>query len=81
MGVVTYLDSLPEVESTEIIPETDRPSIIVFLREPINLPDVMRTLPEVAEVKEDVTDTAGANGKPRKVQIVLSRETMPQEGR
>ena len=76
MGVVTYLDSLPEVESTEIIPETNSPSIIVFLREPINLIDVMRTLPEVAQVKEDMTDTAGANTKPRKVQIVLLGETV-----
>ena len=79
MGVVTYLDSLPEVESTEIIPETDRPSIIVFLREPINLIDVMRTLPEVAQVKEDMTDTAGANTKPRKVQIVLKEKTVLDE--
>jgi F0F1-type ATP synthase membrane subunit b/b' len=79
MGVVTYLDSLPEVESTEIIPETDSPSIVVFLREPINLTDVMRTLPEVAQVKEDMTDTAGANTKPRKVQMVLLGETVLDE--
>ena len=81
MGVVTYLDQLPEVERTEIIPRTDMPSIIVFLREPISLVDVLRTLPEVAQVKEDATDTAGANGKPRKLQIVLSGETVPQEGK
>jgi len=79
MGVVTYLDGLPEVESTEIIPETDSPSIIVFLREPINLIDVMRTLPEVAQVKEDMTDTGGANTKPRKVQIVLKEKTVLDE--
>jgi len=79
MGVVTYLDSLPEVESTEIIPETDRPSIVVFLREPINLTDVMRTLPEVAQVKEDTTDAGDANTKPRKVQIVLKEKTALDE--
>ena len=79
MGIVTHLDSLPEVEKTEIIPRTDRPSIIVFLREPIHLIDVLRTLPEVAQVKEDTADTAGADGKPRKVQIVLSGETAPEE--
>ena len=81
MGVVTYLDQLPEVERTEIIPRTDMPSIMVFLREPISLADMLRTLPEVAQVKEDATDTAGANGKPRKVQIVLAGETVPQEGK
>ncbi len=79
MGIVTHLDSLPEVEKTEIIPRTDIPSIIVFLREPIHLIDVLRTLPEVAQVKEDATDTASANGKPGKVQIVLSGETAPEE--
>ncbi len=79
MGVVTYLDGLPEVESTEIIPETNKPSIIVFLREPINLADVMRTLPEVAQVKEDMTDTGDASTKPRKVQIVLKEETTLDE--
>ena len=79
MGIVTHLDSLPEVEKTEIIPRTDKPSIIVFLREPIHLTDVLKTLPEVAQVKEDATDTAGADGKPRKVQIVLAGETAPEE--
>ena len=79
MEVVTYLDSLPEVESTEIIPETDRPSIVVFLREPINLTDVMKALPEVAQVREDTTDTGGANTKPRKVQIVLKEKTVLDE--
>ncbi len=79
MGVVTYLDSLPEVEKTEIIPRTDSPLIMVFLREPIHLIDVVRTLPEVAQVNEDATDTADANGKPRKVQIVLSGKTVPEK--
>lgn len=79
MGIVTYLDGLPEVRSTEIIPETDRPSIIVFLREPINLSDVMRTLPEVVQVKEDMTDTGDANTKPRKIQIVLKKKTTLDE--
>lgn len=79
MRIVTYLDGLPEVENTEIIPEMDRPSILVFVREPIHLVDVLRTLPEVAQVKEDATDTAGVDGKPKKVQIVLSGKTVPEE--
>lgn len=80
MQIVTYLDGLPEVENTEIIPEMDKPSIVVFVREPIHLVDMLTTLPVVAEVKEDATDVAGADGKPRKVQIVLSGKTVPQEG-
>lgn len=79
MRIVTYLDGLPEVENTEIIPEIDRPSILVFVREPIPLVDILRTLPEVAQVEEDATDIAGADGKPRKVQIVLSGKPVPEE--
>ena len=81
MGIVTYLDSLPEVENTELIPVTDKPSILVFLREPIDLIDILGTLPQIAEVKEDKSNAAGAEGKRRKVQIVLSEKTVPEEGK
>ncbi len=74
MGIVKYLDSLSEVENTELIPLTDSPSILVFLREPIHLIDTLKTLPEVAHVKEDATNTANAEGEQRKVQIVLSEK-------
>lgn len=69
---VTHLDQLPEVKSTNIIARTDRPSIMVFLCKPVSLIDVLRTLPEAAHVEEDTTDTAVAEGKPRKAQISLS---------
>jgi F0F1-type ATP synthase membrane subunit b/b' len=72
MEIVNYLDSLPDVENTELIPLTGSPSILVFLREPIDLIDILKSLPEVAQVEEDVTNTADAEGKKRKVQIVLS---------
>jgi F0F1-type ATP synthase membrane subunit b/b' len=81
MGIVTYLDSLPEIKNTELIPLADKPSILVFLHEPIPLIDMLNTLPEVAEVKEDTTDTAGAEGKRKKVQIVLSEKTVSEEGK
>ena len=74
LDIVTHLDSLPEVQNTELIPQVDRASILVFLREPIQLIDTLRALPQVAEVKEDTT---GADSKPRKVQIVLSGKTAP----
>ncbi len=79
MGIVTYLDNLPEVENTDLIPNAERPSIIVSLREPINLIDMLRTLPEVARIEEDATETTGAEGKPRKIQISLSGKSVPQE--
>ena len=81
MGIVTYLDSLPEIKNTELIPLTDKPSILVFLHEPIPLIDMLNTLPEVADVKEDTTDTAGTEGKRKNVQIVLSEKTVSEEGK
>ena len=78
MEVLAYLDNLAEVEKTEIIP-TDRPSIMVFLREQIHLIDTLKALPEVVQVKGDATDAPAANGKPRKVQIVLSETTKTKE--
>ena len=81
MGIVTYLDSLPEIKNTELIPIADKPSILVFLHEPIPLIDMLNTLPEVADVKEDTTDTAGTEGKRKNVQIVLSEKTVSEEGK
>lgn len=74
MGIMRYLDSSAEVENTELIPLTDRPLIIVSLREPMQLIEILGALPEVGQVKE-VTALTGANhagGKRRKIQITLS---------
>jgi vacuolar-type H+-ATPase subunit H len=79
MDIVTYLDSSPEVENTELIPNTDRPSIIVLLREPVDLVEMLRTLPEVASVNEVPVDEAEAEGKPGKIQIELAEKKVPQE--
>ena len=80
MRVVTHLDGLPEVEKTEIIPDIDKPLIMVFLREPIHLIDILKTLPDVEEVKEDTeeefiasADTAQAEGKRKKIQVKLTK--------
>jgi vacuolar-type H+-ATPase subunit H len=72
MSIVGYLDSLPEVEKTEIIPRNEWTSITVFLRQPLEVVEVMRTLPEVAQVEEDA---AGTDSKPRKVKLILSGKT------
>ena len=69
MSVVTHLDSLPEVEKTEIIPRSDKPSIMVFLRESIQLNDVIKEFPEIVDVTEDEIDT---NGGPNKLQLTLT---------
>ncbi len=73
MEVVSFLDQLPEVANTEmIVPQIDMPSILVFLRKPMNFVDVLKTIPAVAYVEEVTPKTAAANGKPRKVRINLS---------
>jgi len=80
MEVVAYLDQLPEVANTEmIVPQIDMPSILVFLRKPINVVDVLKTIPAVAYVEEVKTDKAATNGKPRKVRMGFSGSTMSQK--
>jgi len=84
MEVVSFLDQLPEVENTEmIVPQIDMPSILVFLRGPLNLVDVLQTVPVVAHVEEVATDKASTNGEsgkgPRKVRISLLENTTAQE--
>ena len=80
MEVVSYLDQLPEVVNTEmIVPQIDMPSILVFLRKPMNFVDILQTIPAVAYVEEVAVDTAASNGKPRKVRIGLLRNTLSPE--
>jgi len=79
MEVVSFLDRLPEIANTEmIVPQIDMPSILVFLRKPMNFVDVLKTIPAVAYVEEVTPKTAAANGKPRKVRINLSKSTKSQ---
>jgi hypothetical protein len=75
LAIMSCLDSLPEVEKTELIPDINKPSIAIFVRKPIHLVEKLKTLSQVAEVKEDAASKAG--GKPRKVQIVLSASSIP----
>jgi hypothetical protein len=75
-----HLESLPEVEATEIIPIEDKPIITVFLRKPMSLIDTLSKLPEVSEIKEDTefegTDEASpTKAKSKKFQITLSGST------
>jgi len=78
MEVVSFLDQLPEVVNTEmIVPQIDAPLILVFLRRPINVVDVLQKVPAVAYVEEVMANIASTNGKPRKVRISLSEEKKP----
>lgn len=84
MGIMRYLDSLSEVENTELIPVADRPSIIVFLREPVPLVEMLKTLPEVGQVDEVTSEEITSfpdipQGKRRKIQITLSKDSILAE--
>lgn len=83
MEIVAHLDRLPEVENTEIIPRMDSPSILVFLRQELNLIDVLQSIPAVAYVEEVTTDAGASNGEPakgpKKLRIGLAAKTMPQQ--
>jgi hypothetical protein len=78
MEVVSFLDQLPEVANTEmVVPQIDAPLILVFLRKPMNVVDVLQKLPAVASVEELTSDVAATNGKPKKVRISLLRTKKP----
>ncbi len=80
MEVVSFLDQLPEVVNTEmIVPQIDAPLILVFLRRPINVVDVLQKVPAVAYVEEVASNIAATNGKSRKVRISLSANKKVQE--
>jgi len=85
MEIVAHLDQLPEVANTEIIPRMDSPSILVFLRQEMNLVDALQSIPAVAYVEEVTPDAGADNGEstkePRKVRIGLTGNTMPQQKR
>ncbi len=73
MEIISYLDSMSKVTNTELIPLADRPIIKVFLKESVNLIDVLSGLPEVAQAAETTEDV---EDNERKIQIVLSEVSM-----
>jgi F0F1-type ATP synthase membrane subunit b/b' len=79
LDIINYLDNLSEVTRTELVPEINKPVIMVFLREPIFMLDVLRELPQVAQVTEEVTGHSGTEDKPHKAQIELSRKIISKQ--
>ena len=85
MGIMRYLDSVPEVENTELIPIVDKPLMVVSLREPVHLIDILRTLSEVDQAREgtkvETTGNGSAESKRRKIQITLAGDSVLDEAR
>ncbi|HXY75059.1 MAG TPA: hypothetical protein VEH58_07015 [Dehalococcoidales bacterium] len=75
MELISRLEALPEVKTTDLLPETPNPLIRVFLTESSPLGDLLRTLPQVQEVREieDSTGDAKNPEKRQRIQIVLGK--------
>jgi len=78
MALISRLEELPEVKTTDLLPETPNPLIRVFLNEPSPLAELLRTLPQVEKVNEvnnqptdgeSETDTE----KRERIQVVLGK--------
>jgi F0F1-type ATP synthase membrane subunit b/b' len=78
LQIVTSLDELPEVRCTELIPQVDQVLITVYLKKPLSLVDVLRTMPQVGEVREEATNGNG-NGhgkKAHRLYLTLARKVV-----
>jgi cell division septum initiation protein DivIVA len=76
MDLISRLESLPEVKTTDLLPETPNPLIRVFLNEPSPLAEMLRTLPQVEKVTEmsDLDGLDMQDGEKReRIQIVLGK--------
>jgi cell division septum initiation protein DivIVA len=81
MDLIARLESLPQVKTTDLLPEMPNPLIRVFLNEPSPLADLLRTLPQIEKVTE-MSDSQAIDGldipageKREKIQIVLGKNT------
>ena len=52
MDLISYLERLPEVKTTDVLPDTPNPIVRVFLNKSLALAAVLRTLPQIAQVNE-----------------------------
>lgn len=70
MNIVSYLDSLPDVVRTEIIPRNDRTSVTVYTDHPVALTELLKALPEVGHAEESASKSESGMKK-----ITLSLST------
>jgi F0F1-type ATP synthase membrane subunit b/b' len=76
MDLISCLESLPEVKTTDLLPETPNPLIRIFLNEPSPLAELLRSLPQIEQVKElsDFAERDSETGEQReRIQIVLGK--------
>jgi hypothetical protein len=72
MDLISELEKMPGVKTTDLLPETPNPLIRVFLNKPLPLTENLRRLPHIAQVTE-LFDTKGGDGqstqKREKIQV------------
>ncbi len=73
--IKTYLDSLPEVSTTELTTMVDNTRIEVSVNKQMNLPETIRAIPIVQEANEVV------EGEQQKIQIILGLTSSIDETR
>jgi len=71
MDLIARLETLPEVKTTDLLPEMPNPLIRVFLNENAPLGELLRTLPQVEKVTEG--GTGMISGERERIQITLSK--------
>jgi hypothetical protein len=81
MDLISQLENLPEVKTTDLLPETPNPLIRVFLNKPMPLADMLRTFPQIALVKElsDTTDNQSGD-KRQRIQVTLGKNPGKNSG-
>lgn len=80
MDLISRLESLPEVKTTDLLPEMPNPLIRVFLNESAPLAELLRTLPQVETVTEGTMGITSGESKER-IQIVLSKNVHAKESK
>jgi len=82
MELIATLEALPEVKTTDLLPETPNPLIRVFLNETCPLAELLRTLPLIAQVNEMPDDgefDIQGSEKRKRIQIVLGKNPQTKE--
>lgn len=74
MDLISQIERLPEVKTTDLLPETPNPLIRVFLGKPLALANWLRTLPHISQVTElfDSNSVDSESGEKReRIQVVF----------
>jgi hypothetical protein len=77
MDLISQLERLPEVKTTDLLPETPNPLIRVFLSKSLALANWLRSLPHVAQVNEVFDSIVDSQSGEKRERIQLTFGTNP----